>query len=261
MNETPLIFDGALVRQHIARAKKNFAQHSALFDDCAEQIKERLSEVKREFPQTLDLSPFPFLGKPAAPSEPSDSLPLEGRVREGGAQHETPSGTSPPIPPQSLNLIVSNLVLHWVNDVPGALTQIRTALKPEGLFIASLIGGQSLQELRACLLEAELAITGGVSPRLSPMIDLQTASQLMQRAGFKLPVADKETVTLIYPDMFALMRDLRGMGQTNAHTQRLRHPTRRAVFFEAAKLYYERFGNAHGHIPATFEIIYLHGWG
>ena len=99
MNETPLIFDGALVRQHIARAKKNFAQHSALFDDCAEQIKERLSEVKREFPQTLDLSPFPFLGKPAAPSEPSDSLPLEGRVREGGAQHETPSGTSPPHPP------------------------------------------------------------------------------------------------------------------------------------------------------------------
>jgi hypothetical protein len=123
-----------------------------------------------------------------------------------------------------------------------------------------LIGEESLRELRSCLIDAELAVTGGISPRLSPTIDLLTASQLMQRAGFSLPVADKETVTLVYSDMFALLRELRGMGQTNAHIQRLRRPTRRAVFFEAARLYQERFADDEGNIPATFDIIYLHGW-
>ena len=240
---SPVLFDRALVRQHLARAEKDFAKHSVLFDDSAAQIEERLSEVKREFACALDLSPFPFLGKAVLAAQ--DSLDEEAL----------------PFPPESFDLIVSNLGLHWVNDVPGALAQIRAALKPEGLFIASLIGGQSLYELRTCLIEAELSVTGGISPRLSPTIDLQTASQLMQRARFTLPVVDKETVTLLYSDMFALMRDLRGMGQTNAHTQRLRHPTRKAVFFEAARLYQERFGDSKGHIPATFDIIYLHGWG
>jgi hypothetical protein len=109
-------------------------------------------------------------------------------------------------------------------------------------------------------MDAEVAVTGGISPRLSPTIDLMTASQLLQRAGFTLPVADKERVTLVYPDMVALMHDLRGMGQTNAHRERLRHPTRRRLFSEAGRLYKERYSNAAGHIEATFDILYLHGW-
>ena len=243
---SPLIFDRASVRRHIARALPNFVAHSALFDDCAEQIQERVSEVKREFTTALDLSPFPFLRQ-------------QSNIASVTAAPETDEEFLPHSP-QSFDFIASNLGLHWVNDVPGALAQIRATLKPEGLFIASLIGEQSLRELRACLLDAELSVTGGISPRLSPTIDLLSASALMQRAGFTLPVADKETVTLIYPDMFALMRDLRGMGQTNAHTQRLRHATRREVFFQAAALYQERFGDENGHIPASFDIIYLHGW-
>jgi NADH dehydrogenase [ubiquinone] 1 alpha subcomplex assembly factor 5 len=250
MTSSPTLFDRATVRRHIARAMPRFAQHSALFDDTAAQIEERLSEVKRDFAQRLDLSPFPFPGQQAGVVSSSALAPND----------LAPDEEILPFAPESFDLIASNLDLHWVNDVPGILAQIRAALKPEGLFIATLIGEQSLRELRECLLEAELAVTGGISPRLSPTIDLQGASALMQRAGFTLPVTDKETVTLLYPDMFALMRDLRGMGQTNAHTERLRRPTRRTVFFEAARLYQERFGDTKGHIPATFDIIYLHGW-
>jgi SAM-dependent methyltransferase len=242
------LFDRVLMRRHIARARSQFHEHSALFDDTAAQIKERLGDVKRRFPCALDASPFPFL-------TPENKASFIVSLREIALDEELL-----PFAAESFDLIASNLGLHWVNDVPGALAQIRTALKPEGLFIASLIGEQSLYELRACLLDAELAVCGGVSPRLSPTIDLQTASTLLHRAGFGIPVADMETVTLIYADMFALMRDLRGMGQTNAHSQRRRSLTPCAVFTEAERLYRERFGNAEGHIPATFDIIYLHGW-
>lgn len=245
MNPSPLVFDRATVRRHIARAAPHFAEHSALFDDTAAQIEERISEVKRDFARRLDLTPFSLLPRRAEDVAISTAA-LDAEIL--------------PFAPESFDLVASNLDLHWVNDVPGILAQIRAMLKPEGLFIAALIGGQSLHELRACLLEAELSVTGGASPRLSPTIDMPTASALMQRAGFTLPVVDKETVTLLYPDMFALMHDLRGMGQTNAHTERLRRPTRRAVFFEAARLYRERFSDAKTLIPATFEIIYLHGW-
>ncbi len=235
----PLLFDPALVRRHINRATPNFAAHRALFDASGDEIIDRITDVKKTFTAKCDLSPFPFLPSSAHLPLHDDRIPTE---------------------PNSFDLIASNLALHWVNDVPGVLMQIHAALKPDGLFIASLIGEQSLGELRACLTDAEIAVMGGISPRLSPTIDLQTASVLMQRAGFTLPVADKETVTIMYPDMFALMRDLRGMGQTNAHSQRLRHPTKRAVFTEAARLYQTRFGDENGHIPACFDLIYLHGW-
>ena len=242
---SPLVFDPTAVRRHVARARHNFSSHSALFDVCSAEIKERLGDVKRDFSYALDLSLFPFLAEHARVTIASDILFDEETL---------------PFAPQSFDLIASNLALHWVNDVPGALTQIRALLRPEGLFIGSLIGGESLRELRGCLIDAELAVMGGVSPRLSPTINLQTAAMLMQRAGFSLPVVDKETVTLLYADMFALMHELRGMGQANAHAERLRTPTRRAIFSEAAHLYRKRFGDTDGRIPATFDIIHLHGW-
>ena len=165
-----------------------------------------------------------------------------------------------PFAPESFDLIVSNMRLHWVNDLPRVLAHLREALRPEGLFLAALLGGATLQELRTCLMDAELAVTGGVSPRVSPTLDLGTASALLQQAGFQLPVADQETITLVYPDMFALMRDVRSMGEANAHTQRLKHFTRRAVFTEAARLYQDRFPAEGGGIRARFDLVFLHGW-
>jgi NADH dehydrogenase [ubiquinone] 1 alpha subcomplex assembly factor 5 len=247
-SSSPIVFDRSLARRHIERASRHFKDHNILFEECASQLNERLSEVTRDFPIILDLSPFPFLSGKTGNTfvVSSHTVAIDEELL--------------PFASESFDLIASNLALHWVNDVPGTLSQIKSILKPEGLFMASLIGGQTLFELRSCLLDAELAITGGASPRLSPTIDLQTASALMQRAGFTLPVVDKESVTLVYENIFALMHELRGMGQANAHIQRLRVPTKRAVFLEAARLYQERFGTTEGHITATFDIIYLHGW-
>jgi len=243
----PIIFDRSLLRHRQRRAAHQFPGTKALIEECALQLGERLSDVKRSFPSALDLSPLPFLTAHANQSVISASdIVFDEELLPFGAER--------------FDLIVSNLQLHWVNDVPGCLSQIHSALKADGLFLASLIGEHSLHELRSCLFDAELAMTGGISPRLSPTIDLQSASALMQRAGYSLPVTDKETVTLIYSDMFSLMRDLRAMGQDNIHTGRLRVPTKKAVFLEAARLYKDRFGDENGHIPATFDIIYLHGW-
>jgi NADH dehydrogenase [ubiquinone] 1 alpha subcomplex assembly factor 5 len=150
--------------------------------------------------------------------------------------------------------------LHWVADLPGALIQLRRALKPDGLLLAAMLGGGTLAELRTVLIEAELAEEGGASPRVSPTAELSDAAALLQRAGFAMPVADVDTVTVTFPDMMALMRDLRGMGETNALAARRRTFLRRSTLARAAALYVERFGSSGGRIPATFEILYLSGW-
>jgi len=158
----------------------------------------------------------------------------------------------------AFDLVASNLVLHWTGDLPGALIQLRRALKPDGLLLAALLGGATLIELRTALFEAELAEEGGVSPRVSPAIELADAVALLQRAGFAQSVADSETLTVLYPDIVALMRDLRGMGETNALAAR-RGVLRRATLGRAAAIYAERFAAADGRLPATFEVIFLRG--
>jgi len=158
------------------------------------------------------------------------------------------------------DLIVSNLALHWVNDLPGALIQANRALKPDGLFQAAVLGGETLHELRSCLMDAELEISGGVSPRVSPMVDLRDAAGLMQRAGFALPVVDTDRITVTYEDAFRLMSDLRGMGEANAVLERRKSFTPRGLFLRAAQIYADRFAGPDGRIPATFEVLYLHGW-
>jgi NADH dehydrogenase [ubiquinone] 1 alpha subcomplex assembly factor 5 len=160
----------------------------------------------------------------------------------------------------SFDLAVSTLVLHWAGDLPGALVQLRRALKPGGLLLAAMFGGSILAELRTVLLEAELIEESGGSPRVSPAADLADAAGLLLRTGFAMPVADAEKITVTYPDALALMRDLRGMGETNALTARRRTPLRRATLSRAAVLYAERFGLADGRIPATFEVLFLTGW-
>ena len=160
----------------------------------------------------------------------------------------------------SFDLVLSLLDLHWVNDLPGALAQIRHVLRPDGLFLGALLGGETLSELRAVLLAAEAEVSGGASPRVAPKVDLRDAGALLQRAGFALPVADADTLTVSYPNALALMRELRGMGEGNAVAGRSRRFTRRAVLLRAAALYEERFADADGRVPATFQVLYLTGW-
>lgn len=260
------IFDRALLRRRRDRAAEGFAAHSAIYDETASLLVERLADVTRQFPRILDLG--------ARNGALAARLQAEGRGREltvaadlsqkmlgsfDGAAVACDEEILP-FAAESFDLVVSNLSLHHVNDLPGALAQICGLLRPDGMFIAAVTGGETLRELRACLMEAELAVTGGVSPRVAPVIDLPTATALLQRAGFSLPVTDRETMTLVYADMYALLRDLRGMGETNIQRQRIRTPTRRQVMAEAAKLYQARHADADGAIPATVEIIFLHGW-
>jgi SAM-dependent methyltransferase len=160
----------------------------------------------------------------------------------------------------SFDLVLSTLVLHWVGDLPGTLAQLRRILKPGGLLLAAMLGGASLIELRTAFFEAELAEEGGVSPRVSPAADLGDIAALLLRTGYAMPVADTETLTVTYPDAVAMMRDLRGMGETNALAARRRTPLRRSTLARAAFLYAERFGLPDGRIPATFEILFLTGW-
>ncbi len=165
-----------------------------------------------------------------------------------------------PFAREAFDLAVSALALQDVNDLPGALAQIRRSLRPDGLFLGCLVGGATLRELRAALAEAETDIAGGVSPRVAPFADLRDMGGLLQRAGFALPVADVETLTVRYPHLFALFADLRAMGTTNALVERIKRPTRRALFLRAAEIYARDHADADGRLRATFELIFLSGW-
>lgn len=160
----------------------------------------------------------------------------------------------------SLDMVVSCLSLHWVNDLPGTLIQIRQALKPDGLFIACLFGGETLDELRTALNTAEIEVEGGLSPRVSPFVDIRDAGMLLQRAGFTLPVVDQDTLTISYDSPFKLLADLRGMGESNAVAERRKSFTRRATLLRAMELYQAQNSDDEGRVDATFQVIWLTGW-
>ncbi|MDX2142309.1 MAG: methyltransferase domain-containing protein [Rhodospirillaceae bacterium] len=160
----------------------------------------------------------------------------------------------------ALDLVLSNLALHWVNDLPGALIQVRRALRPDGLFLAAMFGSETLRELRASLLHAETDLRGGASPRVSPFVDVRDAGQLLNRAGFALPVVDSDTITVTYTDIFKLMTDLRGMGETNAVHERRKTATGREIFARAGEIYGQRHADERGRLIATFQIVTLTAW-
>lgn len=258
------VFDRALLRRRRDRAAARIADYDFLLRDVAASLNDRLAMVKKEFPVMLDLGG-------------AHGVLAEYLRQRAGTQMVVTSDISPmlaaqnpqgivadeeclPFAKSSLDAVVSNLSLHWVNDLPGALLQIRHALKPDGLFMAAVLGGETLRELRECLMQAEMALTGGASPRVSPFIDLRDMGALMQRAGFALPVVDNDIVTVDYSNALQLMQDLRGMGASNATLNRLTKPTRKSVLMEAARLYHEKYADAQGRIPATFDIIYAIGW-
>jgi SAM-dependent methyltransferase len=164
-----------------------------------------------------------------------------------------------PFGPACLDLVLSCFSLHWVNDLPGTLAQIRYALKPDGLFLAIMAGGTTLFELRESLMRAELEIAGGAGPRVSPFVDVRDAGMLLQRAGFALPVADVDTVTVTYDHPLKLMAELRGMGETNAPAQAGR-ALQRATLWRACEIYRALFGDRAQRVPATFQLLTLSGW-
>jgi SAM-dependent methyltransferase len=262
------VFDRRLVRRHRDRAAGHFAQHDFLVREVAERLAERLNDVTRAFPRALDLGCHSgvlaaALGDRGA-IETLIQSDLSGAMARLAAANGRPSLVADeellPFAPGSFDLVMSVLSLHWVNDLPGTLIQIGRCLKPDGLFLAALLGGETLGQLRAALLQAELEVEGGASPRVSPFLDLRDAGALLQRAGFALPVADRDVITVDYPDALALMADLRAMGEANALEDRRRTPSRRTTLLRAAALYQELYARNDGRLPATFDVIYLTAW-
>ncbi|AWK87913.1 methyltransferase domain-containing protein [Azospirillum thermophilum] len=271
-SDSMTVFDRALVRRRRDRAAAGFPDHSFLFEEVADRLADRLEDVRRGFPLALDLGSHDgamarALKGPGGWRKGIERLvacdlsPAFARAAGRSADAAVAADEEAlPFAPESFDLVVSNLSLHWVNDLPGALVQIRQALKPDGFFCAALLGGETLTELRRCLYEAEMAVAGGVSPRVSPFAEIKDAGALMQRAGFALPVVDGDTLTVTYSDALALMRDLRGMGESNAVLARRKVPASRALLFETARRYAELHAEPDGRIPATFQVLYLAGW-
>jgi SAM-dependent methyltransferase len=248
-NPAPILFDRGLLAQRQLRALR--APETFLLDRVVEDMGDRLLAVNRTFNEAADIW------------TPSDALEaqLSGRfmsLRRLAPPHSVDEELA--LAPQSLDLALSALAFQFVNDLPGVMAQIRRALRPDGLLLAAIIGGDTLTELRQSFAAAEAEIEGGVSPRVAPFADLRDVGGLLQRAGFALPVTDVDRVVVRYSSAFGLMQDLRRMGATNVLVERRRTPTRRTTMLRMAEIYGERFADADGRIRATFDIIWLTGW-
>lgn len=239
--KTPVLTDTKALMRNRARALP--APALFLHEDVRDEVKERLTEVNKTFTSVAIVTGFPDFWRDAFPN--ADIVADEDVLA---------------LAPGTYDLVIHAMALHWANDPVGQLIQCQRALQPDGLFLAALLGGQTLHELRACLAEAEAATTGGLSPRVLPMAEIRDLGGLLQRAGFALPVADGFTRKVHYRDMLHLMHDLRAMGEGNALDARLRRPTRRPVFDKAAERYAHTYGAENGRVKATFEMIFLTGW-
>jgi SAM-dependent methyltransferase len=257
MSGPPRIFDPILADMRRQRALvAGVAGADFLERLVTEDIAERLATVKRQFGLAVEIGSR----RPVV----ADTGQVDRVVRLDRLATIDPGVVGDaellPFKPGSLDLVISVLSLHTANDLPGALAQIRRALKPDGLFLAAFLGGDTLTELRQSLAAAEAEVIGGASPRVAPFTEVRTAGALLQRAGFALPVADFDSHTVRYPSALHLMHDLRAMGLTNALVERSRRPLRRAILTRTVEVYGERFADADGRVRATFEVISLSGW-
>lgn len=264
----PILFDRALHRRRLDRAAPGYDHASFLKARAAEDAVVRLEAIMRRFPLAVDLGARDgVFGRALAGSDAAAKIDLLVETDLSAAMLAGRDGLRVvadeerlPFADASLDLVVSTLALHWTNDLVGALIQVRRALKPDGLFIGAILGGATLTELRQSLLAAEAELSGGAGLRVSPFADAFDAAALLQRAGFALPVTDVDRVTVRYGHPIELLRDLRRMGETNVLLDRPKAPLRRAVLFRAMELYQERFTQADGKVPATFEIVTVTGW-
>jgi SAM-dependent methyltransferase len=246
----PRLFDRTFLRARQDRAAR-LGPATFLLDRIADDMRERQGAVLRDFADGVDIG------------TPGDQVraALAARVRRLRAVALPVSDAEAlGVEPASVDLAVSALALHFVNDLPGTLAQIRRALKPDGLFLAAVIGGDTLTELRQSFAAAEAEVEGGLSPRVAPFADLRDLGALLQRAGFALPVTDVDRIVVRYDDAFALMHDLRRMGATNILNERRHTPSRRATLLRMAQVYAERFADADGRVRATFDVVWLSGW-
>lgn len=257
MSAPGLVFDRTLGRRRLRRALAA-GYPDFLLTRAVEDLGERLATVLRQFELALDIAtPLPLVA-PAVAGKATQIVRMA--EAEGGIADLVGDCEALPFATERADLAVSLLALHGVNDLPGALVQIRRALRPDGLFVGCLLGGRTLQELRQVLLQAEAETSGGASPRVAPFADLRDMGSLLQRAGFALPVVDSELVTVRYRDILGLLRDLRAMGWTNALAHRSRTGLRRSTLMRAAALYAEQFADEDGRLRASFEIVWLSGW-
>lgn len=296
MSDLPLVFNRRAVRRHRDRAARHFSEHDFLFREVAERLLDRLDDVKRAFPLALDLGcRTGLIGRlrggrgrigTLVQCDLSEAMARAARASNGGGV-TVADEEALPFAPGTFDLVLSALALHWTNDLPGALVQIRSILKPDGLFLGALFGGETLKELRRALTEAELEVAGGASPRVAPFADVRDLGALLQRAGFALPVVDADTIPVSYADLpspseaksawagFAnagplrLMRDLRGMGENNAVAGRRKTFSRRSLFAVACERYrravmpvgmHSHDAAPDGRVTATFQVVFLTAW-
>lgn len=261
----PDVFDRHLLHRRRERAAATLDAHSFLLERVADDFVERLSAIRRRFSSGIDLGAHQgLLGRRLLTENALDYLisvdPVAALLARCAGCCIQGDVTAVPVADEQADLAVSALALHLVNDLPGALIQIRRILKPDGLFLGALLGGATLTELRQAFLAAETECEGGASPRVAPFSDVRDLGGLLQRAGFALPVVDSDVVTVTYATPLHLMRELRGMGATNMLTHRRRTFLRRQTLARACEIYAERFSNPGGRIRATFEIITLTAW-
>lgn len=266
---TPLeqtqIFDRALLARRRDRVAAGASGHDFLLARVAEDLADRLAIVQRRFPLAVNVGAHNGLvsRRIAGIAGVSTVIDVDSSIALlAGAPGPRVLADEEALPfaDGSIELAVSGLSLQLVNDLPGTLIQIRRALRPDGLFLAALLGGETLKELRQSWLAAEAEVSGGASPRVAPFADVREMGALLQRAGFALPVVDSETVTVTYPDPIAVMREVKAMGASNMLVARRRTPVTRRLLLRAAEIYAERFATADGRVPATFDIITLTAW-
>jgi len=259
------IFDHKRVATHKQRAAANFSAHDFLLREAAQRIAERLQEVKRDFSKILDISGHELFAEISGLKN-IESFSCYSRNHRNPEQIKMDPRGRPEddtilgFDKNSFDLVIAAGGLHWVNDLPGMLVQIRRVLKDDGLFLAIMPGGETLKELRQSLEQAEIKITGGISPRVSPFIDVRDAGSLLQRAGFALPVVDSDVLNVEYEHPLKLLHDLRGMGETNALVSATKHFTTRCVMMTAMEYYQEHFSNAEARVVASIEFVTLTGW-
>jgi NADH dehydrogenase [ubiquinone] 1 alpha subcomplex assembly factor 5 len=269
MSDSMQVFDRKLVQRRRDRATTTLAGADFLLREGAERLADRLLDIARTFPTVLDLGCHTGQMATRLKGHPKIGALFQADFSPAMASSARKNNARPticadeellPIAAGGLDLVTSNLSLHWVNDLPGAFAQIRQALKPDGLFLASLFGGDTLRELRIALMEADGETAAGVAPRVSPFTDVRDAGNLLTRAGFALPVVDADNVVVTYEDLFKLMGDLRAMGETNTVLERPKTPARRDTFLRAADIYAKRFADKRGRLMATFQVITLTAW-
>src|SRR5215472_1073676 len=258
MTESPIIFDRLQQRRRRFRAAASPANF--LLDHVAGELADRLSVVLRRFDVGVDLGTPGDAVRVALHRLGAVEMIVGADVMAREKPFVIADEEALPFRDASIDLVVSGLALHFANDLPGVLAQIRRALKPDGLFVSALLGGETLTELRQAFAEAEAEIEGGASPRVAPFADLRQLGALLQRAGFALPVTDVDRVTVRYGSAFDLMHDLRRMGATNPLVARRRVPLRRSTLMQMADNYARRFADADGRVRATFDIVWLSGW-